>query len=85
MCVGQDEKRTLGDGEEGARAALPIWIEFMRTHIGERVDAPTFRTPSNIVFLSVDRMTGNIVAPSSPDAIHEAFISGTEPGINFQQ
>tara|TARA_Y100001949_G_scaffold174816_1_gene183139 strand:- start:1961 stop:4216 length:2256 start_codon:yes stop_codon:yes gene_type:complete len=85
VWVGHDEKRTLGDGEEGARAALPIWIEFMRAHIGERADAPTFRTPSNIVFLSVDRMTGNIVAPSSPDAIHEAFISGTEPGINFQQ
>lgn len=85
VWVGHDEKRTLGDGEEGARAALPIWIEFMRTHIGEREDSPTFRTPSNIVFLSVDRMTGNIVAPSSPDAIHEAFISGTEPGINFQQ
>ena len=85
VWVGHDEKRTLGDGEEGARAALPIWIEFMRTHIGERADAPTFRTPSNIVFLSVDPMTGNIVAPSSPDAIHEAFISGTEPGINFQQ
>ena len=85
VWVGHDEKRTLGDGEEGARAALPIWIEFMRTHIGERADLPTFRTPSNIVFLSVDRMTGSIVAPSSPDAIHEAFISGTEPGINFQQ
>ena len=29
VWVGYDEKRTLGDKETGARAALPIWMDFM--------------------------------------------------------
>jgi penicillin-binding protein 1A len=28
--IGYDEKVTLGDKETGAKAALPIWMEFMR-------------------------------------------------------
>ena len=35
VWVGYDEKTTLGDREEGARVALPIWIEFMQAHIAE--------------------------------------------------
>ena len=30
VWVGFDQKRSLGRGETGGRAALPIWIEFMR-------------------------------------------------------
>ena len=33
VWVGYDEKKTLGDGEEGARVALPIWLDFMRAYI----------------------------------------------------
>ena len=36
VWVGYDEKKTLGDGEEGARVALPIWIEFLKAHIANR-------------------------------------------------
>jgi len=31
VWVGFDEKKTLGEKETGARAALPIWIDFMAT------------------------------------------------------
>ncbi|HYX54145.1 MAG TPA: PBP1A family penicillin-binding protein [Candidatus Limnocylindrales bacterium] len=31
VWVGYDEKKTLGDNETGGHAALPIWIDFMRT------------------------------------------------------
>jgi penicillin-binding protein 1A len=31
VWVGFDEKRTLGNKETGARAALPIWMDFMAT------------------------------------------------------
>ncbi len=30
VWIGFDEKKTLGDRESGAVAALPVWIEFMR-------------------------------------------------------
>ena len=84
VWVGHDQKTSLGPAEEGARVALPIWIDFMRAYIGERTDPPRFPQPANIVFLSVDHETGQIAEPSAPGAIREAFIAGTEPGIAFQ-
>jgi len=84
VWVGHDQKTTLGPAEEGATAALPIWIEFMQAHIGERTERPQFLQPANIVYRSVDRRTGEITEPSAPDAIRESFIAGTEPGIAFQ-
>ena len=29
VWIGYDEKKSLGDKETGARAALPIWMQFM--------------------------------------------------------
>ena len=33
VWVGYDEKKPLGNGETGAPAALPIWMDFMRAYI----------------------------------------------------
>ena len=84
VWVGHDQKTTLGPDEEGARVALPIWIEFMRAYIDTRTEVPEFVEPANIVYLFVDRRTGMVTTPSSPGAIRETFIAGTEPGIAFQ-
>lgn len=35
VWVGFDEKKTLGNKETGAEAALPIWIDFMRVAISD--------------------------------------------------
>jgi penicillin-binding protein 1A len=35
VWVGFDEKKSLGDGETGSLAALPIWEQFMRAPIAE--------------------------------------------------
>jgi penicillin-binding protein 1A len=70
VWVGYDEKKPLGNGETGAQAALPIWIDFMRAYIdahGDRTAPPDFEAPGNIVFVTLD---------SGPP---EAFINGTQP------
>jgi penicillin-binding protein 1A len=36
VWVGLDQKKSLGKGETGARAALPIWIDFMQTALKDR-------------------------------------------------
>src|SRR5207302_3221754 len=85
VWVGYDEKKSLGSLEQGAVAALPIWIEFMKAYIDGRPDKdrpPQFDTPGNIVFLSVDKGNGAVLPPDTPGAITEAFISGTQPGAN---
>jgi penicillin-binding protein 1A len=70
VWVGYDEKKSLGNNETGAQAALPIWIDVMKTHIDAvraRGGSPTFDAPSNIVFVTLN------------SGKEEAFISGTEP------
>jgi penicillin-binding protein 1A len=81
VWVGYDEKKPIGHGETGAVTALPIWIDFMKEFItlrGDREHAPSFEPPGNIVFVAVDRATGEI--PGDPaKTINEAFIAGTQP------
>jgi penicillin-binding protein 1A len=35
VWVGYDERKTLGDDETGGRAALPIWMDFMRVALAD--------------------------------------------------
>ena len=44
VWVGFDQKRSLGRGETGGRAALPIWIEFIR-HVTRKKPAEEFPPP----------------------------------------
>ena len=85
VWVGLDEKKSLGSQEQGALAALPIWMEFMKAYIDGRPDKddpPEFAAPGNIVFLAVDKTNGSVLPAETPGSIHEAFISGTQPGAN---
>ncbi len=44
VWIGYDEKKTLGAKESGARAALPMWIEFMKVALAGR-DPGAFQPP----------------------------------------
>lgn len=52
VWVGYDEKKTLGNKETGAMAALPIWIDFMRVALqgreSEDFAAPPPSTPAAV-------------------------------------
>ncbi len=79
VWIGFDEKKSLGRGETGTTAALPIWIDVMkaRLELRGRDARPDFQAPGNIVVVSVDKATG---APSAGEnAIGETFIAGTQP------
>jgi penicillin-binding protein 1A len=85
VWIGLDEKKSLGSLEQGALAALPIWMEFIKAYIDTRPDKddpPRFEAPGNIVILTVDKSNGAVLSPDTPDGISEAFIAGTEPGAN---
>ena len=85
VWVGFDVKRSLGNGQDGASVALPIWREFMRAYIEDRPTPDGFVPPNNIVFQTVDRTTGEIAEPWATNAIQEAFVSGTQPGSRFER
>ena len=59
VWVGLRSEEAARAGMTGAEAALPIWIEIMKSWIGDRKDAPKFEPPGNIVFVSVDKGTGD--------------------------
>jgi penicillin-binding protein 1A len=83
VWIGFDEKKSMGNAEQGSFAALPMWMEFMKAYIDARPDKdepPAFEPPGNIVFLQVDKATGAVLPPDAPVSIHEAFIAGTQPG-----
>ncbi len=80
VWVGYDQKKPLGPAMTGSEAALPIWMEIMKEWIGDRKDPPKFEAPGNIVFVSVDKGTGDATDPGTPGSISEAFIAGTQPG-----
>jgi penicillin-binding protein 1A len=83
VWVGHDDRRPLGTPETGATAALPIWMDVMKAYIekrGDRQNPPVFDAPGNIVFISVDRVTGQPLSADAQGALSEAFIAGTQPG-----
>ncbi len=81
VWIGHDEKKPIGGNETGTTAALPAWIEFMKSYLdlyADRAHPPTFDPPGNIVFMTVDRDSGQ-PSEGGDRIITEAFISGTQP------
>lgn len=78
VWVGYSIKKSLGYYETGARAALPIWMEFMGKVLKDKPDEK-FPVPPNINFVKIDYMTGLLATPICKYVIDEAFIAGTEP------
>ena len=76
--VGFDELKPIGKGETGARAALPIWIEFMKEALKDEPERD-FPVPEGIVFRLIDANSGLPATDRTTDAIMEAFVSGAEP------
>lgn len=69
---GFDDNKTLGHGETGARAALPVWKEYMRANIKKFGDQP-FEIPAGITQTWINKETGKKAIPNSPGAILESF------------
>lgn len=78
VWVGYDERRVLGKGETGGRAALPIWIDFMRSALADRPKTD-FAVPEGIVFARVDRKTGLLATAASKDSYFQSYLEGTAP------
>jgi len=79
VWVGFDDNRDFK--LEGARSALPIWLEFMRHAHQHRQyrDVHAFEPPDGIVTAEIDAETGELATPSCPKIRTEVFIAGTQP------
>ncbi len=79
VWVGFDDYDELG--LEGARSALPIWTEFMKSAARYRPyrDAKAFAMPDGITRAAIDPSTGMRATPFCPWNVTDYFVSGTEP------
>ena len=76
VWVGFDDNQPVG--LSGARAALPIWTQFMKSALAGRASV-RFAVPAGITFAEIDAQTGKLATPNCPKVISESFIAGTEP------
>lgn len=84
VWVGHErELRPIGRGYAGAKAALPIWIDFVQASFG---DGPVeqFVNPGGVEFVAVDRKTGLRATSDCPpaDVFLEAFRTENKPRRN---
>jgi len=68
VWVGQDNNETLGDGETGARAALPIWKTFMASILEDR-PYRYFGIPDGVAQVRMNPNTGELVSSDFPGAV----------------
>ncbi len=72
VWVGFDNPSTLGRGEYGGRAALPIWMQYMDAAL-EGVAQTSLPQPAGIVTVRINAETGKLARPGDPEAIFEYF------------
>jgi penicillin-binding protein 1A len=70
--MGMDDFTSLGNREFASATALPMWVEFMRGAL-EGVPEQSLPMPDGITTAMVDRDSGQLTDPGSPDAIAEVF------------
>jgi penicillin-binding protein 1A len=84
VWTGFDQDRSLGSGEEGAHAALPIWVYFMHDALAgaPRHGVPV---PDGIVTVRISPDSGLLASAENPNGIMEKFIEGNLPKIEIYE
>jgi penicillin-binding protein 1A len=75
--MGYDQPRSLGRVETGGRAALPIWIQYMKTALMGQPDLP-YAEPAGLMSLRIDPIRGTLV-DSGDYGIYEYFYNENPP------
>ena len=70
--VGFDKFQPLGSRETGARAALPIWVEYMKTAL-EDLPESILPEPTGLVYARINKTTGKLARPDDQDTMFEVF------------
>jgi penicillin-binding protein 1A len=78
VWTGFDQDRSLGELEQGSRAALPTWIFFMHEALSG-VPRHKVPVPDGIVTVRISPDTGLLASADDPNGIMEKFIDGALP------
>jgi penicillin-binding protein 1A len=78
VWVGFDSDRSLGEGEQGGRTAIPAWTYFMHAAL-EGTPMRGVPIPDGIVSVRISPKTGLLASSEDPNGIMEKFIEGNLP------
>jgi len=78
VWIGFDQSQPLGEGEEGSRTAVPVWVDFMR---GALAGTPQrgWPMPEGLVQARVSPATGELASVDDPSGIFETFLADRMP------
>lgn len=76
--VGFDTPEAMGRGETGGRAALPIWVDFMKVALE---GVPEFKRPipPGVIAAKINRKTGLLAGNNTRNTMTEYFLAGHLP------
>ena len=72
VWVGADDFSSLGRGETGSRAALPIWADFMQAHL-EAAPLAYFDRPVDVVKRHIDPFSGKPLTEEDRNSVPALF------------
>lgn len=86
VWVGYDQVKSMGVGETGGEAALPIWVDYMKVATAD-LPKEDFTPPEGVVKLKIDRKSGKLAwaGESGEDMVETWFVKGTEPTETARQ
>lgn len=73
VWVGNDDSTPLGPGETGARAALPIWLDYMTAFLADK-PYQFFDIPEGTRVIFMDPRTGKQVDQHTPQAVRAVIM-----------
>lgn len=82
--IGFDTPQTLGRGEFGAKAALPIWLSFMKVAL-KNSEEKTLPRPDRLVTVKINSETGEAALPGDPNSFFEIFREEFAPKLDMKQ
>ncbi|PCI81175.1 MAG: peptidase [SAR86 cluster bacterium] len=78
VFIGFDQPEPLGEREQGATIAVPIWINFMKVAL-QGMPENTMKRPDGIEDRLINKTTGAPATPGEPDTIFEYFRTENAP------
>lgn len=78
VWVGFDQERPLGEGEEGASVAVPIWVRLMREGLRGVPDVPR-PMPGGLIVQRIDALTGLLAPQGDSNTLQEYFFADKLP------
>lgn len=71
-------KKNFRQPEVGGKAALPIWLDYMK-QAHTNLPILSFPVPPGVNLVKVDADSGKLATSASKRVINQAYIEGSEP------